>query len=155
MRYLVLVSGLLAIGAPAEASDSLFAQLVEATTISDPQALAHVLSTETLSTSTVTVGTDNRLNGGPMRHGVPVEEIADKLNGCTVKQWRDEGNKPGEAYVLWECPTKRVPENECYFYSYRAAMLDPRYHPANLFIHQMASRDYARCGRILVPPPRL
>lgn len=154
MRTLVFASALLAIAAPVKVSDSLFAQLVEATASSDRLALTRLLSSETLSSSTGTVGKDNRLNGGPMRHGVPAAEIADKLNGCAVKQWRDTGSEQGKAYILWECPAKRVPGNDCYFYSYRAEMLDPRYHPANLFVHEMPSRDYKRCGQVLIPPPR-
>jgi hypothetical protein len=87
-----------------------------------------------------------------MRHGVSAAEIAGKLEGCIVKQWRDVEDESGRPYILWECPRKRVPENDCYFYSYRAEMLDPRYHPANLFINEMASWDNS-CGPRRVAPP--
>lgn len=90
-----------------------------------------------------------------MRHGVSPAEIVDKLNGCSVKQWRDIGSEEGRPYIQWECSEKRVPDNGCYFYSYRAEMLDSQYHPANLFILGMPSRDVGRCGRVIVPPPRL
>jgi len=153
MRSVVALTVMLCVASPAAASKSLFAQLVEATSASDRRELSRLLSTETLSTSSGMVGPDNRLSGGPMRHGVPVAEIAAKLEGCAVKQWRDIGSDQGKAYILWECPTKPFPGNDCYFYSYRGEMLDPRYHPANLFIHEMPSRD-KRCGSILVPPTR-
>jgi len=42
-----------------------------------------------------------------------------------VKQWRDIGGDQGAAYILWECPSRRVPENDCYYYSYRAETLGP------------------------------
>jgi hypothetical protein len=154
MRDVVLAGALLTLAAAVQASESLFAQLVEATSNSDQKAVTRLLSSETLSTSTGSVDQDNRLSGGPMRHGVSADEIAMKLNGCSVKQWRDSGSEQGQPYILWLCPTKRVPENDCYFYSYRAEMLDPRYHPPNLFVHEMPSRD-PRCGPFLPPPPRL
>ena len=149
-----LLLALLALTALSPASGSLFAGLVDATSRSDRAALIRFLSTETLSSSTIRVAEGNRLDGGEMRHGVPVAEIADKLQGCNVKQWRDVGSEQGDAYILWECPTRRVPETNCYFYSYRAAMLDRRYHPANLFIHEMPSWD-ARCGVGRVAPPSM
>jgi hypothetical protein len=153
MRNLVLAVTLVTVAAPAQASESLFAQLVDATSNSDQNALVRLLSTETLSTSTGSVDQDNRLSGGTMRHGVPAAEIAGKLQGCSVKQWRDSGSERGRPYILWLCPTKRVRENDCYFYSYRAEMLDGRYHPPNLLVHEMPSRD-PRCGPILPPPSR-
>ena len=155
MHIFVLAIMLSVIAAPAQASESVFAGLVKATSTTNRQALVKILSIEKLSTSTGTVGKDNRKNGGKMRHGVAVTEIADKLSGCAVKQWRDTGSDQGKAYILWECPNKRVPQNDCYFYSYRAEMLDARYHPANLFVLAMPSRDYERCGHVLVPPPPL
>jgi hypothetical protein len=157
MRFIILSAALLGIAAPAPAARSLFAQLVDATANDDEMALARVLSSETLSTSTGVVLEGNRVNGGSMRHGVPSRDIAKKLVGCAVKQWRDTGTEQGSAYILWECPARRAPENECYFYSYRAEMLDPRYHPANLFIAETPSWD-SRCGVRFVapaPPPRL
>jgi hypothetical protein len=119
--------------------------------------LTRLLSSETLSTSTGVVLDGNRVSGGPMRHGVASRDIAEKLVGCAVKQWRDTGTEEGSAYILWECRARRAPENDCYFYSYRAEMLDPRYHPANFFIAETPGWD-SRCGVRLVapaPPPKL
>jgi hypothetical protein len=145
---------LLAVAVPNQASDSLFAKLVEATSRSDQAALTRLLSFEALSASTATVGKDHRRSSGPLRHGVPAREIAETLRGCSVKQWRNTGSEHGQAYILWECPTKRVVEHECYFFSYRAEMLDPRYHPSNLFVNEMPSRDDVPCGQVPIPPPR-
>ena len=87
-----------------------------------------------------------------MRHGVPAAELADKLQRCVVKQWRDTGNQLGSAYIYWECPTQRVPRESCYFFSYRAEMLDARYFPPNLYIGEDLSWD-TRCGARVVAPP--
>lgn len=133
--------------------ESLFARLVSASARSDDVTLTRLLETETLSTSTIGVTEGNRLRGGPMLHGVPAAEIANKLRGCAVTRWRDVGQQAGEAFVLWECPNKRAPGTDCYFYSYRASMLDGRHHPANLFIHEMPSWD-RRCGVRIPPPPQ-
>jgi len=157
MRFMILSAALLGATAPATASRGLFAQLVDATASQDEMALAKLLSSETLSTSTGVILEGNRVNGGPMRHGVPSRDVAKKLVGCAVKLWRDTGTEQGPAYILWECPARRAPESDCYFYSYRAEMLDPRYHPANLFIAEIPSWD-SRCGvRSVapVPPPKL
>ena len=148
----VLFFVLLVAAPPAFGAESLFAKLVDASSKSDQRALANLLATETLSTSTITVEKNNSLKGGSMRHAVPAAELAAKLQGCVVKQWRDTGSQYGQAYILWNCPTKRLPDDECYFYSYRAAMLDTRFHPANLFVHEMPSWD-SRCGQRLPPPP--
>lgn len=133
------------------ASGSLFSRLVDASPASDLEELTRLLSTETLSSSMGTVLAGNRVNGGPLRHGVSAKQVAEDLQGCTVKQWRDVGTDQGDAYILWECPEQRAPENDCYYYSFRAEMLDPRFHPANLFIHKMPSWD-ARCGVRRVAP---
>lgn len=139
---------------PSTATNNLFAELVRATDSSDTTELARVLETQTLSTSTISVSEDNRLSSGQMKHGVSAAEIAEKLNGCKVKQWQDLASRFREAYVLWECPTKFVGENKCYFRTYRASMLNPRFHPPNLFIHELPHRDYERCGSFLPPPPK-
>jgi hypothetical protein len=138
---------------PNQTPPSLFAQLVTASARSDKGALTRLLETETLSTSTITVTDGNRLRGGLMLHGVSAVEITTKLQGCAVARWRDVGQQPKDAFVLWECPSKRVPRTDCYFYSYRASMLDTRYHPGNLFIHEMPSWD-GRCGVRIPPPPQ-
>jgi hypothetical protein len=154
MRFIIKVAALLSVAAPASATDSVFARLVKASTKSDQALLRTVLSSETLSTTTGRVVEGNRVNGGPIRHGVPGNELAAKLVGCAVKQWRDVDSEQGSAYILWECPSRLASENDCYFYSYRAEMLDPRYHPANLLIAEMPSWD-SRCGVRFVAPPKL
>lgn len=156
MRFVITsaAAALLAVAAPAYATDSLFARLVKASLKNDRASLARVLSTETISASTGQVLADNRVNGGAMRHGVSSNELARKLVGCAVKECRDAGNEQGPAYILWKCPTRRAPENQCYFYSYRAEMLDPRYHPANLLVSEKPTWD-ARCGARLVAPPMM
>jgi len=153
MRSALTVFVLVCVASPAVATESLFAQLVDATSASNQHELTRLLSLETLSTSSGSVDADNRLSGGVMRHGVPAAELASKLNGCAVKQWRDTGSAQGKAYILWECPSKPFPGNDCYIYSYRAEMLDPRHHPANLFIYEMPSRIRG-CGLMIPPPPR-
>jgi hypothetical protein len=154
MRCFSALIGLMAIAATAPASDSIFAKLVAATESSNWDEITRILGTETLSASTISIGSDNRLVGGPLKHGVSAREISEKLKGCSVQRWGDVGYKWGGPFVLWECPTKKLPENKCYFRIYRASFLDPRFHPANFFVHEMAERDIKLCGSILPPPPR-
>ena len=152
-RILILIS-LMGIAVSAAVSDSIFAKLVAATESSNWNEITGLLETETLSTSTISIGSDNRLVGGPLMHGVSAREISKKLKGCSVQRWGDVGYKWGEPFILWECTTKKLPENKCYFRVYRGSFLDPRYHPANFFVHEMAERDIKLCGTILPPPPR-
>jgi hypothetical protein len=147
----VLIAGLLCSAVPALASESLFARLVEASASPDRQALLRMLQSQTLSTSSATVGAGNRLSSTGLRHGVPATELAEKLEGCAVERWRDVGRDQDSAFILWHCPSKRVPGTECYFYSYRAELLNPRYHPPNLYIGEWPSWDHVRCGQR--PPP--
>lgn len=151
-RILALV-GFMAIAASAAVSESIFAKLVLATESSNWEEVTRHLETETLSTSTVSIGSDNRLVGGTLMHGVSAHEISEKLKGCSVQRWADVGFKWGGPFVLWECPTKRLPENKCYFRIYRGSFLDPRFHPANFYVHEMAERDIKLCGIIIPPPP--
>lgn len=147
---LLLVS--LVAAATGAGSESLFSRLVQASAKADQPALTRALSSQTLSISSGSVVRGDRVDGGELRHGVSPVEIAGKLEGCIVKQWRDINDESGGPYILWQCPMKRVPENECYFYSYRAEMLDPRYHPANLFIGAIPSPDGSCRPRRVAPP---
>lgn len=140
---------------PVRAADSLFARLVAATERGDHAGLAAVLAEEALSSAATIIAADGRSAGGAIRHGVPVEKIARRLAGCVVERWRDVDSDSGDAFVLWRCPNSRVQSDPCYFHVYRASMLDSRFHPANLLVHQMAQRDVARCGQIIVPPPQI
>lgn len=139
---------------PVAPPDSIFAELVAATERNDEDAMTRLLGSETLSTSTGSVDDDGRLSGGPMRHGVSAIGIAKKLRGCAVERWQDRDSRFARAFVLWECPSSRVPGNDCYYYSYRAARLDPDSSTSNLFVHELPKRDLERCGRFLPPPPR-
>lgn len=139
--------------ASVSAERTVFERLVSATQASDWDALLEVLETETLSTSTISATQDNRLIvTRKMQHGVHAEAIAQKLQGCVIEKWRDVGSKWSKPFVLWQCPSSRQSDNECYFRVYRASMLDPRWHPENLFVHEMARRDIARCGHALPRP---
>lgn len=148
------MAGLLLSTAPASATGSLFARLVDASSKSDKQALSTILRSQVLSTSSATLAPGNRTNGGELAHGVSATPLIEKLLGCAVERWRDVGGEQGSAFILWHCPEKRVPDNDCYFYSYRAELLDPRHHPPNLYIGETPSWDNERCGlRHVAPPP--
>lgn len=148
----IFALGALALPAGAQDRATLFSDLVAARDIVE---FERVLSRETLSTSTVTIAPDGRLDGGPIYHGVSAHEIATKLVGCTVESWRDTPkDETGEPFVLWTCPAQQIVETPCYYRSYRAALLDPRWHSDNLFVHAMATRDPARCSNSVAPPPK-
>lgn len=154
MRQIIVLVGLAAAGISATTTDSIYARLVSATSSSNWDELERLLATESLSTSTISVDPNNRLVGGPLRHGISAREIAEKLKGCSVKRWEDLDYKWGGPFILWECPTKRLAENNCYFRTFRGSYLDPRFHPPNFFVHEMAERDVKLCGSIIPPPPR-
>lgn len=155
VHTILLLAALPFVASPVGAQQSLFASLVDATERGDKKALVRILSTCPLSTSRGTVGADNYVRAGKMRHNVPAAKLADRLLGCAVTRWSEVPSAWDSGFVLWQCRTERAPENGCWFYTYRASLLDPRYHPPNLFIKAMPSRDVARCGTIAPPPLRM
>jgi hypothetical protein len=144
----------LLVAPPSVPEPSLFAKLAQASEQHDKKALLRLLSSRPLSTGRGTVGPDNDLKSGEIRYDVTATELAEKLQHCSVKRWNDGPDAWLGPFVFWSCPAERVPENPCWFYTYRASMFEPKDRPASLFVGAMPDRDVARCGAFTPRPPR-
>jgi hypothetical protein len=152
--WINLFASTLHLVAPPAPEPDLFASLVAATERHDQKALLLLLSNYRLSTSRGTVGPDNYVKSGQIRYDVSATVLAGRLQGCFVKRWNHGPNAWLGPSVLWHCPAERVPENPCWFYTYRAQMFEPKDGPPSLLLAAMPDRDVAKCGAIVPPPPR-